>query len=134
MTSSLQKLLVGCTWLLLTHAAYSAPPTPEKIHMPLNALLQSYCPAKHLDLLSPADFNGTVDPFRISLPSAKRGQLDQAADPAKTCADTAAGTAAETSCANLAYIKAATQLKLLPLFAKKICALPLVCRGQSKCS
>lgn len=134
MANSVRKLLVGCTWLLLTHVAYSAPLTPEKIHMPLNTLLQRYCSAKHLDLLSPTDFNDAVDPFRISLPSTTRGQLDQTADPRKACADTIAGTVAETSCTNLAYIRAATQLKLLPLFAKKICTLPLVCRAQSKCS
>jgi hypothetical protein len=34
----------------------------------------------------------------------------------------------------LAYIKAAIKLKLLPLFASKICTLPLVCRAQSECS
>jgi hypothetical protein len=131
MASSWKKLLVGCACLLLSQAAYPAPLTPyEKIHMPLNALLQRYCPAKHLDLLSPSDFNDAVDPFRTSLSSAMRGQLDQTADPRKACADTTAGM----SCANLAYIKAATQLKLLPRFARKICTLPLVCRAQSECS
>jgi hypothetical protein len=131
MANSLRSVLVGCTCLLLTNAAYAARLTPpEKIHMPLNGLLQHDCPAKHLDLLSPADFNDAVDPFRTSLPSATRQQLDQTADPAKACG---AGTTG-TSCENLAYIKAATKLKLLPLFANKICALPLVCRAQSECS
>jgi hypothetical protein len=135
MPSSLRKLLVGCACVLLTHAAYPAPLTPEqKIHVPLNALLERYCPAKHLEFLAPADFNDAVDPFRTSLPSATRTQLDQTADPRKACADTIAGTTAGTSCANLAFIKAATRLKLLPLFAKKLCTLPLACRGESECS
>lgn len=131
MANSLQTMLAGCAWLLLTLAAYPAPLTPsEKVHKPLNALLQRDCPTKHLDFLSPADFNDAVDPFRNALSSAGRRQLDQTADPAKACAGTAAGP----SCANLAYIKAATQLKVLPLFASKICTLPLVCGTQSKCS
>jgi len=131
MVSSLQRLLGGCTCLLLIHAAQAAQLTPsEKIQMPLNALLQHDCAAKHLDLLDPSDFNAAVGPFRTSLSSAERQTLDQTADPAKTCAN----STAEASCENLAYIKAATKLKLLPLFASKICTLPLVCRAQSQCS
>ena len=131
MTGSSQRLLAGCVCLVLVHAAHAAPLTPaEKIHIPLNALLQHDCPAKHLDLLGPADFNDAVGPFRTSLPSAERQQVDQTADPAKACAGTTAGA----SCENLAYIKAATKLKLLPLFASKICTLPLTCHAESKCS
>lgn len=98
--------------------------------MPLNALLQRDCPTKHLDFLGPADFNDAVGPFRTSLSSAERQQLDQTADPAKACT----GSATEPGCQNLAYIKAATKMKLLPLFATKICTLPLACSAESKCS
>jgi hypothetical protein len=135
MANSLHKLSAGCAFFLLTYPAYPAPLTPdEKIHAPLNALLERNCPTKHLDFLNPIDFNDAVDPFRTSLPATTREQLDQMADPRKACADTTAGTAEGAKCANLAFIKAATRLKLLPLFARKICALPLVCRAQSECS
>lgn len=130
MTSS-SRLLAAAACLLLTHAAYPAPlSAAEKIHKPLNALLQRDCPAKHLDWLDPADFSDAVGPFRVALSSAQRQQLDQTADPAKACAGGNAGA----SCQNLAYIKAATKLKLLPVFAKKICTLPLACRAQSQCT
>ena len=131
MTCSSQRLLAACVCVALVHAAEAAPLAPaEKLYMPLNALLQHDCPAKHLDLLGPADFNDAVDPFRTSLSSAERQQIDQTADPAKACAGSSAGT----SCENLAYIKAATKLNLLPVFASKICKLPLTCHAESKCS
>jgi hypothetical protein len=131
MPSSLHKILAACACLLLTDAAHVASLGPsDKILSPLNVLLQRDCPAKHLDFLGPADFNDAVDPFRTSLSSAERQQLDQTADPAKVCAGANAGA----SCENLAYVKAAIKLKLLPLFASKICTLPLTCSAQSKCS
>ena len=131
MIRSLQRLLTGCLFLPLTVAAHAAPlKQTEKVQAPLNVLLQRDCPSKHLDYLDSADFNGAVDPFRNSLSSAERQQLDQTADPAKACTD----ATAPASCENLAYIKAATKLKLLPRFASKICTLPLACSAESRCS
>ena len=103
--------------------------TYEESIKPYDALLHRYCPDKHLEWLAPADLNEVVDPFRESFASDQRAKLDRVAAPEAACAQTVAGV----SCANIAYIRAASKLKLLPKFAKMVCNLPVVCKSQADC-
>jgi hypothetical protein len=120
----------GLALALVSVLAVSAKAeTYEDSIKPYNALLQRECPDKHLEWLSPADLNEVIDPFRESLAPDQRAKLDRVADTKTACAQNIAGT----SCANIAYIRAATKLKLLPKLAGAVCNLPLVCRGQSDC-
>ena len=115
------RVLFCCLGLaLLSLSAVAArAETYEQSIKPYNALLHRYCPAKHLEWLSPADLNDVIDPFRQSFVPGQRANLDRVADPKAACAHSIVGV----SCANIDYIRAATKLKLLPKFAKMVCDL-----------
>ena len=126
-----RNVLFCCLGLVLLVQFANAAPllSYKKAHKPYDALLGRYCPTKHLDMLSPADLNDVIDPFRNSISPSQRVQLDRIADPKSACSKTIAGV----SCANTAYLLATERLKLLPQFARIVCNLPVVCRAQSVC-
>ncbi|HUO03373.1 MAG TPA: hypothetical protein VMU31_11375 [Rhizomicrobium sp.] len=99
---------------------------------PYHALLAKECPAQHLELLSPGELDDLIEVnFHDALPGSLQTRLDTADRTEKeACANAVAGLA----CFNVAYLRAMSDVNLLPRFAKLVCASGLSCKGQSDCA
>jgi hypothetical protein len=92
---------------------------------PYLAALAKYCPAKRLDLLSPADLRDQLDGMKQARPKAEQARLDAAEK--SGCAHTLAGA----TCANIADMKAMNGLAFD--VAVRVCASFKLCHGPSDC-
>jgi hypothetical protein len=98
---------------------------------PYHALLAKQCPAKHLEWLSPGELDDLIEVnFHDALPGSLQSKLDAADRTEKeACANNVAGL----TCFNVAYMRAMSDVGLLPSFAKMVCVSGLTCKGQSDC-
>jgi hypothetical protein len=98
---------------------------------PFHAALAKQCPAKHLEWLSTGELDDLIEVnFHDALPGSLRTKLDAANENEKrACASGTGGMA----CFNAAYIRAISDVNLLPSFAKMVCVSGLTCKGQSDC-
>ena len=92
-----------------------------------DAELARQCPAKRLDLLSPADLDDAMEGFN-GLSGAEIAAEQTAMH--KACAHIIAGV----SCGNLQMLVAIHQAKRMAAFGAHVCALPQACTAQSTCS
>jgi hypothetical protein len=92
-----------------------------------DAELARQCPAKRLDLLSPADLEYAMESFNGL--SAAEMTAEQTAMH-KACAHIIAGL----SCSNLQMLLTLHQGHQMQAFAAHVCALPQTCTAQSTCS
>jgi hypothetical protein len=97
---------------------------------PFKAALGRYCPAKHLDLLTPASLNGNIESFLQSLPDADHQRLDRSDEVKGACVHSEAGV----SCQNIGYIEAAARLRLLDALAQSVCRTPVTCEPGKVCN
>lgn len=99
---------------------------------PYHALLAKQCPAQHLEWLSPGELDDLIEVnFHDALPGSLQTKLDAADRTEKAaCANAMGGL----SCFNAAYMRAMSDVGLLPRFAKLVCASGLSCKGQSDCT
>ena len=91
---------------------------------PYNAALEWFCPEKRLENLTPGDFNTIIEDFLKTLPNADLDVWKQAAQP--MCVDSVAGV----SCANIAYVRAATKLRKIDDLAEAACHSKYVCSPE----
>jgi len=124
-------LLAGILSLGLTWAAFAQMPDKPSPHLraaitDFDAALAQQCPAKRLDLLSPADLSGAVETFN-DLSPAEMAAAQKAEEGA--CAHNIAGV----SCGNMQMILAIHQDHHMAAFAAHVCATPKTCTAQSVC-
>lgn len=121
--------LVLAATMLVCGAARAGMSAPEGFRQ-LDAALAERCPAKHLELLSPASLNGAIEIFRDDLSRADRARLARANDEKRACAATIAGA----SCENHAYLRAMVLTGMMEAFAGRVCKMPVTCRPSSVCN
>jgi hypothetical protein len=115
--------------MLVSGVAQAGTPAREGFRQ-LDAELVQRCPAKHLELLSPASLNGAIETFRDDLPRAAHARLERANDEKRACAETVAGV----SCENHAYLRAMVLTGMMDTFAGLVCRMPVTCRASSVCN
>lgn len=93
-----------------------------------HAELARQCPAKHLDLLAPADLRDALDTFKGSLSARARRRMDGAER--RACASSVAGA----TCSNAGDVRVAQAHRLLPRLVASVCASFTGCAEQSDCT
>ena len=99
----------------------------ERVGRLYAAQLGRQCPAKHLELLSPADLRDALDSYKGHLSDSTRLAMDRAES--RSCRHVTMGA----SCANIASIEVAAEQQALPALTASICGQFEICRGQSDC-
>ncbi|HZZ69003.1 MAG TPA: hypothetical protein VFE18_12590 [Phenylobacterium sp.] len=124
---------IAAVVLALSLAPAALAQMPDKPSPHLRAAVTDYdaelarqCPAKRLDLLSPADLSHVIETFDGL--SAAEQEAEQTVM-SKACAQTIAGV----SCSNMQMLLALHQNHQTPAFAAHVCALPKTCTAQSVC-
>jgi hypothetical protein len=115
-----------------TANAPATAPAPADAVAAYTALLTKQCPQKHLEWLSPGELDDLIEVnFHDALPPVLQSKLDAADKSEKqACATATMGLA----CFNAAYMRAMSDVGVLPNFAKMVCVSGLTCRGQSDCA
>lgn len=115
--------------ILLASVAGAATPADifQQVWRPYTAQLGRQCPAKHLELLSPADLRDALDSYtRRVLASVRR---EMASAERRSCRNVIAGA----SCSNAASLSVAEHTQTLPALAASVCGQFEACREQSDC-
>jgi hypothetical protein len=133
MARRLLHRLVIAGLLALGLAPAAGAQTPDKPSPHVRAAVTDYdaelarqCPAKRLDLLSPAALLDAWETFD-GLPAAQKAAEQTAME--KACA-----SANGASCDNMQMLVALHQGKHMPAFAAHVCARPETCTAQSSCA
>ncbi len=113
--------------LLVGLSAAPAAPVDEVWPRYWQAVRQA-CPARHLDLLAPAELRDVLDAFKAGPARPLRSKLDHAE--LKQCRGDAAGA----GCANLADLALIEKHRLLTPLAAAVCQHFETCRDQSDCT
>ena len=109
-------------------AAQAATGDYQRLWAPYRAQLAAQCPAKHLDLLSPAALRDALDAYKSDASPGLRRAMAQAE--AQECAHVTAGA----TCANVGDIVTATRAIAWAGGARTGCGRFAGCREQSDCN
>jgi hypothetical protein len=109
---------------MLGIGAVKAQETYVESIKPYNAALAGLCPEKHLENLSSGDFNQIIEDYLGGLSSVEQSRWGQAAQP--MCAESMVGI----SCANIAYVRAATKLRKMDELAGAACHSGYICSTE----
>ncbi|WP_380785817.1 hypothetical protein [Sphingomonas sp. R86521] len=101
--------------------------TLQHVWRPYTAQLGRQCPAKHLELLSPADLRDALDSYTRHVPASVRRAMASA--DRRSCRNVIAGA----SCSNAASLSVAEDTRTLPTLAASVCGQFETCREQSDC-
>jgi hypothetical protein len=125
----MKMIAVGAILLagLATTASADPPPAYKQAMDPYFAELARQCPAKHLELLSPADLDDVLEDFLETLPKADLPSYQSAA--ASACKNAIAGV----TCGNVATIETANEQGRTAAIAARTCAAYKTCHEQSDC-
>lgn len=122
----------GCAWGMIVVASVAGAAAPadtfEHVWRPYTAQLGRQCPAKHLELLSPADLRDALDSYTRHLPA--HIQREMASAERRRCRNVVAGA----SCSNTASLSVAEDTRTLATLAASVCGQFETCRGQSDCA
>lgn len=108
-----RSIILGLTLLVGVGAANAE--TYVQLMQPYNAALARLCPQKHLENMNPGIFNMIIETFLSKKNEAEQTHWQRAAQP--MCKDSVAGI----SCANIAYVRAATKLGKIDELAYAAC-------------
>ena len=136
MISRLGNVLFGCMGFGLILLPLVANAQTSSYFKSYSSLLGRYCPAKHLEWISPADLNDGLDTFVESLTLSQKDKFQRtkkAVDAQQRRGPCGSDYVMGAGCANGAALEVLNEVKLLPNFAKMMCATPTICRGQSDC-
>ena len=110
--------------------AIGAAPSPgdyKRVEEAYAGQLGRQCPAKHLELLSPAELRDALDDYKAHLAVAGRRAMNRTE--AQQCATVTMGA----SCSNMADIKVADDQRMLAALTASICGRFELCHEQSDC-
>ena len=124
MTKRFGRYLGAGTAIILSLGYATARETYLQSIKPYEASLAQLCPQKHLENLYPGDFNVVIENFLDGLTPKESRNWQRAAEP--MCVESEAGV----SCANIAFVRAATKLGKMNELAKAACQSKYSCSDK----
>jgi hypothetical protein len=123
-----QLFLALAAVIVAAPAAHAAARTPyDRAMAPYIAELNRQCPGRHLENLTPGDFELIMEGFEERLTTAQRHEIEGVIGEA--CVRTEAGL----TCGNVATIGVFRRHKVLPAFVHEVCATTWKCDAMYRC-